>query len=109
MFCAAAYVFDRYVKQASVARLLVFGVTVGLTLVTKMSGALILPIVLACAAAEVIPIWNTRRALRLAGAICAGAAIGYVILWSFYGFRYAARPAGLVMMPALVSLYRCAW
>jgi hypothetical protein len=24
-----------------------------------------------------------------------------MILWGFYGFRYAARPAGLVMMPAL--------
>jgi 4-amino-4-deoxy-L-arabinose transferase-like glycosyltransferase len=101
--CAAVYAFYRYVKQASVPRLLVFGVTVGLTLATKMSGVLVLPIVLVCAAAELIPVWNTRRALRLAGAICAGAAIGYVILWSFYGFRYAARPAGLVMMPALAQ------
>jgi hypothetical protein len=39
-----------------------------------------------------------RNDLQLAGAICASAAIGYVILWGFYGFRYAARPEGLVMM-----------
>jgi hypothetical protein len=76
---------------------------VGLTLVTKLSGVLILPIVLVCAAAELIPVWSTRRALRLAGAICAGAAIGYAILWGFYGFRYAARPSGLVMVPALAQ------
>jgi 4-amino-4-deoxy-L-arabinose transferase-like glycosyltransferase len=101
--CAAVYAFYRYVKKPGVVRLLVFGVTVGLTLVTKMSGVLILPIVLVCAAADVIPIWNTKRALRLSGAICAGAAIGYLILWGFYGFRYAARPAGLVMMPALAQ------
>lgn len=101
--CAAVYAFYRYVKQPGAARQLVFGVAVGLTLVTKLSGVLILPIVLVCAAAELIPVWSTRRALRLAGAICAGAAIGYVILWGFYGFRYAARPAGLVMMPALAQ------
>jgi hypothetical protein len=101
--CAAVYAFYRYVKKPGALRLLVFGVTVGLALATKMSGVLILPIVVVCAAAELIPIWNTRRALQLAGAICAGAAIGYVILWGFYGFRYAARPAGLVMMPALAQ------
>jgi 4-amino-4-deoxy-L-arabinose transferase-like glycosyltransferase len=101
--CAAVYAFYRYVKQPGAARLLVFGVTVGLTLVTKLSGVLILPIVLVCAAAELIPVWSTRRALRLAGAICAGAAIGYAILWGFYGFRYAARPSGLVMVPALAQ------
>jgi 4-amino-4-deoxy-L-arabinose transferase-like glycosyltransferase len=101
--CAAVYAFYRYVKKPGAVRLLVFGVTVGLALVTKMSGVLILPIVVVCAAAELIPVWNTRRALHLAGAICAGAAIGYVILWGFYGFRYTARPAGLVMMPALAQ------
>jgi dolichyl-phosphate-mannose--protein O-mannosyl transferase len=100
---AAVYAFYRYVKQPGVARLLVFGVAVGLTLATKMSGVLILPIVVVCAVAELIPVWNTRRALQLGGAICASAAIGYVILWSFYGFRYPARPAGLVMMPALAQ------
>ena len=99
--CAAVYAFYRYVKQPGFARLLVFGVTVGLTLVTKLSGVLILPIVAICAATELIPTWNTRRALRVAAAICAGAAIGYAILWGFYGFRYAARPTGLVMVPAL--------
>jgi dolichyl-phosphate-mannose--protein O-mannosyl transferase len=93
--CAAVYAFYRYVKKPGAVRLLVFGVTVGLALATKMSGVLILPIVVVCAAAELILVWNTSRALQLAGAIYAGAAIGYMILWGFYGFRYAARPAGL--------------
>lgn len=100
---AAVYAFYRYVKHPVIGRLMVFGIAVGLTLATKMSGVLILPIVVACAAAELIPVWSTRRALRLIGAICAGMAIGYVILWGFYGFRYAARPTGLVMMPALAQ------
>ncbi len=34
-------------------------------------------------------------ALRLAGAFAAIVVIGVVVLWAFYGFRYAARPAGL--------------
>src|SRR6185369_11598097 len=29
--------------------------------------------------------------------------IGLVVLWSFYGFRYAARPAGLELNPPLVE------
>ncbi len=31
--------------------------------------------------------------------------IAWLVLWAFYGFRYAARPAGLVMNPLLVPDY----
>lgn len=34
------------------------------------------------------------------GALCMIAAISLTVLWGFYGFRYAARPAGLELNPA---------
>jgi hypothetical protein len=37
-----------------------------------------------------------RTALRLTGAFCAIAIVSVFVLWSFYGFRYAARPAGTI-------------
>ena len=42
-----------------------------------------------------------RVALRLCGAFAAIVAIGVAVLWAFYGFRYAARPAGLALNPTL--------
>ena len=36
-----------------------------------------------------------RTALRLSGALAAIVVLGVTVLWAFYGFRYAARPAGL--------------
>src|ERR1700723_3442258 len=44
---------------------------------------------------------RVREALRLAGAFCGIFLIGVVVLWSFYGFIYAARPAGLQMSTSL--------
>jgi hypothetical protein len=37
----------------------------------------------------------------LFGGLAATTILAVVILWAFYGFRYAARPAGLVMNPTL--------
>jgi hypothetical protein len=39
-----------------------------------------------------------RVALRLMGVFVAIAVVGVVVLWAFYGFRYAARPAGLAFV-----------
>jgi hypothetical protein len=44
-----------------------------------------------------------RRALIIAGALLLIAVAGYVGLWAFYGFRYAARPDGLQMFPPLTD------
>ena len=39
----------------------------------------------------------------LLGAFAAIAVISYIILWAFYGFRYAARPSGLQLVPSLAA------
>ena len=42
-----------------------------------------------------------RRSSGWLGALAVVTVIGVVILWSFYGFRYAARPAGMRLDPTL--------
>jgi hypothetical protein len=44
-----------------------------------------------------------RRALHLGGALIAIGAIALLVLWSFYGFRYAARPGTLQLTPSLAD------
>ena len=44
-----------------------------------------------------------RIALRLSGAFAAIVVVGVLVLWAFYGFRYAARPAGLAMSTSLAD------
>jgi hypothetical protein len=105
---ATVYCFYRYVKQPSIARLLLVGLAGGLALATKHTGILIYPILLALAIGE----WffgrgatpNTARPKRMSfvgyvGALAAITGISLVVLWGFYGFRYAARPAGLQLNP----------
>jgi 4-amino-4-deoxy-L-arabinose transferase-like glycosyltransferase len=105
-FLASIYAFYRYCRRPSLARLLLAGLAAGLLLATKHSGILLAPMLvllilweLACA-----PTGTRRRmALRLAGAFAAIVMIGVVVLWSFYGFRYAARPAGLALSSSLAN------
>jgi 4-amino-4-deoxy-L-arabinose transferase-like glycosyltransferase len=105
-FLASIFAFYRYVKQPSLFRLLIAGVTTGLLLASKHSGILLAPMLLLLIAWEIVfAAQGTRRrmALRLGGAFAAIVAVGVVVLWTFYGFRYAARPAGLVLNPSLAS------
>jgi Dolichyl-phosphate-mannose-protein mannosyltransferase len=105
-FLAATYAFYRYVKQQTFLRLLTTGVMVGLLLATKHSGILIAPILLLLIGWEILFAPREERArlaLRLAGAFAVIAAVAIGMLWAFYGFRYAARPAGLQLTPPLSS------
>lgn len=110
---AAVYCFYRYVRRPSVLRLIICGAVTGLTLAAKHSGLILLPILLLLAMAEIV----LRRAgpgasessnegstplgdvLRMTGALAAITAIAIATLWSFYGFRYAARPANDQITP----------
>jgi hypothetical protein len=44
-----------------------------------------------------------KQAWRFAAALVGVAVLSVTILWSFYGFRYAARPSGLKMSPTLAE------
>src|ERR1700691_4432148 len=103
-FLASTWCFYRYVKHPTARRLVVAGVVAGLLLATKHSGVMLAPILLLLIAREIAAAeqgTRAREALRLAGAFCGIFLIALLVLWSFYGFRYAARPAGLAMSTPL--------
>ena len=106
---ASIYAFYRYVKVPSVGRLIVLGLVSGLALASKHSGVLLLPFGLALIVTEILwasPETRTNRkkvALRLSGAFLAASTIAIVVLWAFYGFRYAARPGGMPLSPSLAE------
>lgn len=105
-FLASTWCFYRYVKQPTVTRLVVAGIVAGLLLATKHSGVMLAPILLLLIVREVFAAEKSERgrtAWRLAGAFCAIFALAVLMLWSFYGFRYAARPAGLKMSTTLAD------
>ena len=98
---AAVYAFFRYVRRPGWGRLVVLGVAVGLSLAAKLSGVIVLPILVVCALVELVRRWDRRRAMQMVGAIAFAAVVGYGVLWAFYGFRYGARTGGLMMAPPL--------
>ena len=80
---AAVFAFYRYAKAPGWTRLAIAGVVFGLALVAKFTGIFVAPMLLLLAA-------------------CAGIfLLGWVVLWSFYGFRYAPAPNGLALSPRL--------
>ena len=106
---AAVYAFYRYVKSPSVARLILVGVAGGLALAAKHTGILIFPILLLLAICEWLltrksepgPADPARLSIpRYVLALAAITVISVAVLWAFYGFRYAARPAGLQLNPS---------
>jgi len=103
-FLAAIYAFYRYVERPALLRLLIAGAVAGLLLATKHSGILFAPTLLLLMGWEIAVAPRGARArlgLRLAAAFALIVAVGVGILWAFYGFRYAARPAGLRLIPTL--------
>ena len=103
----SVYMFYRFVKSPSAPRLILAGVSVGLVLAVKHTGLLVLPILFLLAVCEIIVGTRHeklgRHALKLLGSLALITLIGWLVLWSFYRFRYDARPTGLQMNPPLVE------
>jgi 4-amino-4-deoxy-L-arabinose transferase-like glycosyltransferase len=106
------YAFYRYAKQPTAWRLVLTGLAAGLALASKHSAILLLPMLVCLALAEIAFRWKEEgeegesrghRTLRMAGALVVVVVIGVAFLWATYGFRYAARPAGLRLDPSLAE------
>lgn len=109
------YAFWRWVQHPSFGRLMVVGIAGGLALAAKHSTVLLLPMLVLLAVYMVGERWWARRreagearalgldAVRMVGALAIVVGIAVVVLWAFYGFRYAARPSGLKLAPSLAE------
>jgi 4-amino-4-deoxy-L-arabinose transferase-like glycosyltransferase len=111
-FFCGVYAFYRYLTCPTIARLALCGLAAGLTLAAKQSGVFLFPVLAALALAQLLltrthptpnepPPALKRQAISLTLALAAIAAVSYAVLWATYGFRYAARPAPLDMLPGL--------
>ncbi|WP_233580939.1 glycosyltransferase family 39 protein [Acidipila sp. EB88] len=98
---AAVFAFYRYAERPTVKLLAATGVLAGLALVVKFTGILVAPMLLLLAVAEGIRQRSANVAARLVGSALAALGCAWVVLWAFYGFRYAPAPHGLALAPAL--------
>jgi len=106
---ASIYAFYRYVKSPSWGRVVVLGLAAGIFFITKHSAVLLPPMLILLAITELLRRRQAgdesrlRQALRLAGVFVIAAVIAVAIMWTGYGFRYSARPAGQQINPPLES------
>lgn len=111
---ATIFAFYRYVKAPSIGRLIAVGIAGGLMGICKHSALTLIPMVALLALVEVVrhrrnsaeptPAKLESRfhlSLRLAGAIALSMILAVGVIWSCYGFRYQARPAGFQLNPPL--------
>lgn len=106
---ASIYAFYRYVKSPSWGRVVVLGFAAGMFCITKHS-AVLLPLMLVLLAITELfrrpqagHESRPRRAVRLAANLAIAGVIAVAVIWMGYGFRYAARPAGMQINPPLES------
>jgi len=99
----AIYAWYRYCKAPHWGRLVLTGVIAGLAVVTKFTGIFVIPMLFLLAIGEGLRQRSGRVVGRLLAGCAAVSAIVLVVLWSFYGFRYAARPGGQALKPTLAE------
>ena len=100
---ASVYAFYRYVKAPSVWRLVLTGLAAGCALGSKHTGIFVFPILLVLAICEALRERRWKPTMRLAGALVGITLISILVLWAFYGFRYAARADGMSVNPPLAA------
>jgi 4-amino-4-deoxy-L-arabinose transferase-like glycosyltransferase len=106
----AVYAFYRYAKRRSYSRLAICCVAAGLALASKHSAILLFPMLAilgvfeaffdrkdAASTKQFLP--PARQWLKMAADFAIILVCAVVILWAFYGFRYAARPGGAQINP----------
>jgi hypothetical protein len=110
---ASVYAFYLWRKAPTRPRLILVGLAAGLALMTKFTGVLVFPMLAMLALCEWLfpatfsfatgskPRSRRYMALQLAGGLAGTTAIAWIATWACYGFRYAARPAGLALNPTL--------
>jgi hypothetical protein len=109
---ASIYAFYRCVKAPSISRVILAGLLAGCALCAKHTGILLflmLPALIVCemiwgksvaaGSATAEPRNPPASRLQLVGIFLAIGLIAWAVLWSFYGFRYNARPAGFALNP----------
>jgi 4-amino-4-deoxy-L-arabinose transferase-like glycosyltransferase len=102
-FLAAVYAFYRYCKKPGWPRLLLTGVIAGLLLAAKFTGIFLLPMLLLCVLLEWALTRRTQILWQRLAAVLAIGLIAWIVLWSFYGFRYKAAPEGRDLNPTLTA------
>lgn len=112
---ATVYAFWRWLKRPTPARLIVAGLVAGIALATKHSTILLAPMLILIAAGALFIQRRQPRAsttpktppritiAHMIGAFIAITLIAAAVLWTFYGFRYNARPDGLTLSPTLAQ------
>jgi hypothetical protein len=100
---AAVFSFYRYSQKPSAGRLLVAGIFTGLTLASKHSGILIIPILIILAFFELMRAQRSSQLdaqqslrqgiLRHTAPLAVIFLVAFTVLWCAYGLRYGARPA----------------
>src|SRR6202790_5026393 len=106
---SSIYAFYRYMKSPSWGRVAVLGLAAGIFFITKHSAVLLPAMLILLAITELLRRRQVgdesrlRQALRLAGVLVIAAVIAVGIMWTGYGFRYSARPAGQQINPPLAS------
>lgn len=106
--------FYRYHRSRAIGWLLGTGLLTGLTLASKHSGVLIIPILVLLATIDLVyaqrdsdsGVRSERWAVRIrrsTAEMAAILAIGVCVLWCFYGLRFAARPGNQPMSRSLTD------
>lgn len=100
---ASVYTWRRFTLQPSVWRLFLTAMLVGLAFATKFTGLFLVPTLVVLMIAEAFQQRNLRLLAERGAALSMIFCGAYIVLWGCYGFRYAARPDGLVQNPTLAS------
>jgi 4-amino-4-deoxy-L-arabinose transferase-like glycosyltransferase len=99
-FFSAMVALYWYFQRPNAWRVLVVGLTMGLTFASKFAGVLVIPVIMALAGLEIIWRGNLEheaqeRRLHLRRTvvdISAALFIGVFVVWSFYAYHFAAEP-----------------